>query len=95
MSAASSSTTWTHDFDHEPSLAELTALEDIQAAGWFQQEETEPVRTTLLELVEAVTDVSRNESEVIGTVAYMLSSGSVELTGSFRNEPISKFLASR
>jgi hypothetical protein len=46
-----------------------------------------PPQVTLLELVEAVSEVSENETEVIATVVYMLSSGSVRLSGSFRNTP--------
>ena len=87
-------TNWSHAFDTEPTAAELAAIEDIEAAGWFEQESVEPVRVTLLELVEAVSEVSENEAEVVGTVCYMLSTGSVELTGTFRNEPISQLLAS-
>jgi hypothetical protein len=46
-----------------------------------------PPQVTLLELVEAVSEVSENETEVIATVVYMLSSGSVRLSGSFRDTP--------
>ena len=65
----------------EPSLAEIAALEDIEAAGWLEREGPEPVRVTFLDLVKAVSDVSKTETEVVATVAYMLSSGSVELIG--------------
>ena len=77
----------------EPTAAELAAIEDIASAGWFEQQSSEPFQVTLLELVRAVSEVSKTESEVVGTVSYMLSSGSVELTGSFRNEPVARFLA--
>jgi hypothetical protein len=40
--------------------------------------------TTLLELVQAVSEVARSEQEVVATVLYMLRSGSVQLRGSFR-----------
>lgn len=65
----------------EPSLAEIAALEDIEAAGWLEREGPQPVRVTFLDLVKAVADVSRTETEVVGTVAYMLTSGSIELIG--------------
>ena len=50
----------------------------------------EPQPMTLLELIEAVSEVSESEQEVIATVSYMLSSGRVRLSGSFRNTPVAK-----
>lgn len=50
----------------------------------------EPQPVTLLELVEAVSDVSESEQEVLATVTYMLNSGRVRLSGSFRDTPITK-----
>ena len=46
---------------------------------------------TLLELVQAVSEVSHSENEVVATVLYMLRSGRVRLAGSFRNEPLHEF----
>ena len=63
-----------------PEPAELAALEDIQRAGWFDDEE--PVVVSLSDLVEAVSSVSDTEEEVLATVAHMLESGSVALLGS-------------
>ena len=87
-------TNWSHAAQTEPTAAELAAIEDIESADWFEQESIEPVQVTLLELVKAVTEVSKNEAEVVGTVCYMLGTGSVELTGTFRNEPIAQLLSS-
>ena len=53
-----------------------------------KNEEPEPM--TLLELIEAVSEVSQSEREVIATVSYMLNSGRVRLSGSFRDTPIAK-----
>lgn len=53
--------------------------------------ETEPLSVTLLELVDAVNDVTENESEVVATVQHMLQSGRVRLCGSFRDLPVSIF----
>lgn len=53
--------------------------------------ETEPLSVTLLELVDAVNDVTENESEVVATVQHMLQSGRVRLCGSFRDLPASIF----
>lgn len=39
---------------------------------------------TLLELVQAVSEVAGTDQEVVATVLYMLRSGSVRLRGSFR-----------
>lgn len=87
-------TNWSHTTQAEPTAAELAAIEDIESAGWFEQESAEPVQVTLLELVKAISEVSKNEAEVVGTVCYMLSTGSVELTGTFKNEPIAQMLSS-
>jgi len=44
----------------------------------------EPLHVTLLELVQAVSDVTRSDVEVVATVLYMLESGRVRLCGNFR-----------
>jgi hypothetical protein len=48
----------------------------------------EPRELTLLELVEAVSEVTEDVQEVIATVMWMLQSGRVKLTGSFRDAPV-------
>ena len=45
---------------------------------------------TLLELVDAVSEVADTENEVLATVAYMLNSGRVRLAGNFRDTPPAK-----
>jgi len=50
----------------------------------------EPRTVTLLELIEAVSEVSDSEQEVLATVTYMLSSGRVRLSGNFRDTPVEK-----
>lgn len=49
-----------------------------------QYEEPEPEPVTLLELVDAVSDVSDDETEVVATVLHMLRSGTVKLCGNLR-----------
>jgi hypothetical protein len=51
-------------------------------------QEDGPQSLTLLELIEAVSEVSETEHEVLATVTYMLNSGRVRLTGNFRDMPI-------
>jgi hypothetical protein len=51
----------------------------------------EPLSLTLLELVEAVNDVTANEYEVVATVQHMLQSGRVRLCGNFRELPVNSF----
>jgi hypothetical protein len=51
----------------------------------------EPLATTLLELVKAVSDASDNESEVVATISHMLQSGRIRLTGCFRGTPGTAF----
>lgn len=43
-------------------------------------------RTTLLDLVTAVSSVTDSEAEVIATVARLVNSGTVTLCGNFRGE---------
>ncbi len=45
------------------------------------------VETTLLELVQAVSEVSESDREVVATVRSLLRSGRVRLTGTFRDDP--------
>jgi hypothetical protein len=47
--------------------------------------------TTLLALVRAVSDVTRDDREVVATILSMLRSGEVRLCGNFRNAPIEDF----
>lgn len=68
-----------------PSPAELAALEDMGSAGWLERDEPPPVRVTFLDLVKAVSEVSNTETEVVATVTYMLTSGSVELIGAVQH----------
>lgn len=57
----------------------------------LQRPRGEPLATTLLDLVEAVSDVSSNEQEVVATIVHMLRSGRVRLTGCMRNAPREAF----
>ena len=50
----------------------------------------EPQHLTLLELVEAVSEVTDDEQEVVATVLHMLEAGSVKLAGNFCSEPIER-----
>lgn len=52
--------------------------------------EEAPAELTLLELIDAVSEVSETEQEVIATVSYMLKSGRVRLSGNFRDAPIAR-----
>ena len=65
----------------------MGAALDHAPASIVDQGKGEPLATTLLELVEAVGDVSKNEREVVATVSEMIRSGKVQLTGCFRNAP--------
>ncbi len=49
--------------------------------------EEAPTELTFLELIDAVSEVSDTEQEVIATVSHMLNSGRVRLAGNFRGEP--------
>ena len=53
--------------------------------------ESPPLDLTLLELVEAVNDVTDDEVEVVATVRNLLQTGRVRLCGNFRGASISTF----
>ena len=53
--------------------------------------QSEPRATTLLALVRAVGEVTRDDREVVATILHMLRSGEVRLCGNFRNAPIEDF----
>ena len=46
---------------------------------------------TLLELVQAICDVTDDDSEVVATVRHMLRSGRVRLCGNFRRAAVETF----
>jgi hypothetical protein len=49
--------------------------------------QTEPMATTLLELVRALSEVTEDDREVVATVQHMLETGRVRLTGNFHDLP--------
>ena len=68
----------------------------MRAAAVSQIPEQAPVprearATTLLALVRAVGEVTRDDHEVVATILHMLRSGEVRLCGNFRNHPIEDF----
>jgi hypothetical protein len=42
-----------------------------------------PIRTTLLDLVQTVSDYAATDDEIVATVAYLINSGKVLLCGNF------------
>ena len=65
--------------DHFPAIHEIQTIPS-----------DEPQRVTLLELIEAVSEVSESEKEILATVTYMLTSGRIRLSGSFCDTPADK-----
>jgi hypothetical protein len=49
---------------------------------------TTPSRTTLLNLVQAVSECAASDDEVVATVAYLINSGRVRLCGTFAGASI-------
>lgn len=54
--------------------------------------ETEPMATTLLELVRALGEVTEDDREVVATVQHLLATGQIRLTGNFHDLPVDVFL---
>jgi hypothetical protein len=42
------------------------------------------LRSTLLELIEAVSDYAETDTEAVATVVHLVNSGQVQLRGNFR-----------
>jgi hypothetical protein len=49
-------------------------------------------QVTLLELVQALSEETRDDREVVAAVQHLLMSGRVRLIGNFRNTPVQDFL---
>ena len=47
-----------------------------------------PRKTTLLNLVQTVSDYARSDAEVVATVVYLINSGKVRLCGNFAGAKI-------
>lgn len=47
-----------------------------------------PIETTLLDLVTAMTEITKSETEVLATVTYLVNSGKVVLRGNFAGQTI-------
>jgi predicted nucleic-acid-binding protein len=50
--------------------------------------------TTLLELVKAISEVARDEREIVAVVVDLLQRGRAKLVGNFRSMPVEIFQAS-
>jgi len=50
------------------------------------EESSRPEGFTLLELVQAICEVTSDDREVVATVRHMLRSGRVRLIGNFRSQ---------
>ena len=58
--------------------------------------ESRPViQTTLLELVRALSEVTRDETELVCAVLDLLESGRAKLTGNMRDIPVAVFRSAR
>ena len=68
--------------DHRPAIYEVETHQG-----------DEPQTVTLLELIDAVSEASETEEEVLATVTYMLGSGRVRLSGNFRDTPVATLLS--
>jgi hypothetical protein len=67
------------------SVEHIPVIHEIQT-----NQSSEPQPVTLLELIKAVSEVSESETEILATVTYMLNSGRVRLSGTFRDTPLAK-----
>jgi hypothetical protein len=52
------------------------------------REATMTIDTTMLELVSCISEVARDDREVVATVVALVNSGRVRLTGNFRGARI-------
>jgi hypothetical protein len=61
----------------------------------IQPRRSQRFETTLLELVQAVSEVTRDETELVNAVLDLLESGRARLIGNFRDIPIEVFRSAR
>jgi len=72
---------------HQVTVQHSPVMYDLEPIRFDQ-----PQHFTLLELVEAVSEVTDDEREIVATVIHMLESGSVRLVGNFHDEPIERLV---
>ena len=72
---------------HQIRVEHSPVIYDVEAIKY-----DEPQHLTLLELVEAVSDVTDDEQEIVATVLHMLEAGSVKLVGNFCDEPLERII---
>jgi len=75
----------------EPEIAMSLAPAPNTIPTLSARDARQPTDLTLLELVQAVADVTEDDREIVATVLYMLRSGHVRLSGNFRDAPIEMF----
>ncbi len=63
----------------------MKTLSLIQQRAWTGCTD-DPVETTLLELVEALGDLTDDDREIVAVVLQLLREGRVRLTGSFKDQ---------
>ena len=64
----------------------------VHAVETVQHEQARVQERTMLELVEAVGEVTDDEQEIVAAVVHLLTSGTVRLTGNFHDEPLEQLL---
>ncbi len=83
-----------HAVQTDCARAESTADRGPRRAPSVRSARSSALRCTLLELVEAIGEVTADDREVVATVIHLLESGQVQLCGNFRDEPLALILAS-
>ena len=66
-------------------------MQALQRTASLHPQDSEFGEFTLLEIVQAICDVTEDDSEVVATVRHMLHSGRLRLCGNFRNAPPEAF----
>ena len=67
------------------------ALQIDRRLALREHEAKDQQQCTLLELVQAVAEITGNEDEIVATVLHLLGSGQVKLAGNFCGEPVERF----
>jgi hypothetical protein len=67
------------------------AMQALHQSASLHQQGSGFEEFTLLELVQAICDVTEDDGEVVATVRHMLRSGELRLCGNFRGAPPEAF----
>ena len=71
-------------------MQEKTERNYLKTKFFPQNQQVEPIKITLLDLVQAVSDFAKTDTETVATVTYLINAGKVKLCGIFTGAKINQ-----